>query len=131
MSGCVEETTQKILTCEYEGAATVKFVYVFDTADFDKENKVAEAYEVWVQPNEERTKVITKTTDTEVIPYEVTPTSLRFFSYFKGTKSSIPDAVVNRGNLSIKTIIDEMGSGGSDVGNQGCSLENYGSGVKI
>ena len=77
MSGCVEETTQKILTCKYEGVANVKFVYVFDTADFDKENKV-ETYEVWVQPNEERTKVITKTTDTEVIPYEVTPTSLRF-----------------------------------------------------
>ena len=54
--GCTEESGRKILTCEYSqgGSDWLKKVFVFDSDDFDQDNKVAEFFVVEEKYSEER-----------------------------------------------------------------------------
>ena len=68
------------------------------------------------------------TSETSIVRYEVTPTTLRFFGEF--SSKSKADTILNRSTLALSTYHDEDDYDGLFV-NEGCSLEDYGSGVRI
>ena len=127
--GCAEESSRKILTCEYSQGDSdwLRIIYVFDTADFDGENKLAETYTIEEMYSEERGPY-SVTSETSIVRYEVTPTTLRFFGEF--SSKSKADTILNRSTLALSTYHDEDDYDGLFV-NEGCSLEDYGSGVRI
>ena len=129
--GCTEEDSRKILTCEYSqgGSDWLKKVFVFDSDDFDQDNKVAEFFVVEEKYSEERGSY-SDTSDTVIIRYEVTPTSLRFFMKDDDGDEYRNPNILNRSTLQLITIIDRDDLFDT-IKNEGCSLEDYGSGVKI